>query len=177
MSLSRDLLAVAQALLRQHRRRPNQAFLRRAVSSAYYGVFHFLIEQATAEIAGAGPGNALARAFWARKFNHSQMNETCKQIGSQNNWPKSVVENLSPSANAIATPNAEIQRISQTFTTLQQARHSADYDPLKRFTKEGVTQWYESAKEVVTQWQKIPKGSERSFFLYLLFHGPNSKPR
>ena len=42
-----DLLAQADLLLHLEKRRPKQASLRRAVSAAYYALFHFLIEEST----------------------------------------------------------------------------------------------------------------------------------
>lgn len=47
MSLHGDLLAQARSLLRREPRRPKQASLRRAVSTAYYALFHLLIHEAT----------------------------------------------------------------------------------------------------------------------------------
>jgi hypothetical protein len=47
MSLATDLLEQARHLLRRERRRPRQASLRRAISAAYYALFHLLIEEAT----------------------------------------------------------------------------------------------------------------------------------
>ena len=42
MSLATDLLEQADHLARRERKRPKQASLRRAVSAAYYGLFHLL---------------------------------------------------------------------------------------------------------------------------------------
>jgi hypothetical protein len=52
MSLATDLLEQARHLLRRERRRPRQASLRRAISAAYYALFHLLIEEATGALVG-----------------------------------------------------------------------------------------------------------------------------
>ncbi len=44
MAFHDDLLEQANHLARRERGRPRQASLRRAVSSAYYALFHLLIE-------------------------------------------------------------------------------------------------------------------------------------
>jgi hypothetical protein len=48
MSLHADLLAQARRLVSQDPRRPRQASLRRAISTAYYALFHLLISEASA---------------------------------------------------------------------------------------------------------------------------------
>jgi len=47
MSLARDLLEQAQHLSRREPRRPRQASLRRAISAAYYAMFHLMVQEAT----------------------------------------------------------------------------------------------------------------------------------
>ena len=47
MSLHGDLLDQASRLAVQEPRRPRQASLRRAVSAAYYALFHLLVDAAT----------------------------------------------------------------------------------------------------------------------------------
>ncbi len=53
MSLHDDLLIQATHLATLETTRPKQASLRRAVSTAYYALFHFLIDAMAAQTAGA----------------------------------------------------------------------------------------------------------------------------
>jgi hypothetical protein len=46
VTLPRDLLDQADLLASKERRRPKQVSLRRAISTAYYALFHLLIEDA-----------------------------------------------------------------------------------------------------------------------------------
>ena len=46
MRLPEGLLEQAQHLVKREPKRPKQASLRRAVSTAYYGLFHLLISEA-----------------------------------------------------------------------------------------------------------------------------------
>ena len=48
MAFHDDLLELAQDLANLHPEDPHQASLRRAVSTAYYALFHLLISEATA---------------------------------------------------------------------------------------------------------------------------------
>jgi hypothetical protein len=52
MSLHMDLLQQARRLARLDPNRPRQANLRRAVSAAYYALFHYLIDQACRNAVG-----------------------------------------------------------------------------------------------------------------------------
>ena len=49
-----DLLAQARSLATSDAKKPKQANLRRAISSAYYALFHFLCEEVTKTFVGAG---------------------------------------------------------------------------------------------------------------------------
>lgn len=46
MSIHKDLLQQARLLAILDEKRPKQANLRRAISSAYYALFHYLIDEA-----------------------------------------------------------------------------------------------------------------------------------
>ena len=63
MAFAEDLLEQARHLARKERKRLKQASLRRAVSTAYYSLFHLLVAEATANWKRSGQRAALARAF------------------------------------------------------------------------------------------------------------------
>jgi len=63
MSLAEDLLEQADHLARREKKRPKQASLRRAVSAAYYALFHLLISETVSNWRRADQRADLARAF------------------------------------------------------------------------------------------------------------------
>jgi len=63
MAFGDDLLEQAQHLANRERKEPRQASLRRAVSTAYYALFHLLISEATLNWKRAEYRDALARVF------------------------------------------------------------------------------------------------------------------
>ena len=77
MSLHGDLLTQARFLVRREPRRPRQASLRRAVSAAYYALFHLLIHEATRMMVSGSSLGSL-RTLVARAFAHATMNEACR---------------------------------------------------------------------------------------------------
>ena len=63
MSFADQLLEQPDHLANREKKRPRQASLRRAVSTAYYALFHFLIFEATKNWKRVEQRNALARVF------------------------------------------------------------------------------------------------------------------
>src|ERR1700684_3228614 len=63
LALHNDLLEQAEHLARREPKRPRQASLRRAVSAAYYALFHFLISEATLNWRQSSQRAALGRYF------------------------------------------------------------------------------------------------------------------
>jgi hypothetical protein len=63
MPFPEDLLEQAKHLANRERGKPRQASLRRAVSTAYYALFHFLIAEATLNWKRAEQRYVLARLF------------------------------------------------------------------------------------------------------------------
>ena len=74
MAFSDDLLQLARQIANLHPDNPNQASLRRAVSTAYYAIFHLLISEATANW-----GRPELRAILGRCFDHGPM-KTASEI-------------------------------------------------------------------------------------------------
>lgn len=72
MAFHDDLLQQAHHLARLDRRRPKQASLRRAVSAAYYALFHHLIAEAVAYWRIEEQRHTLARVF-----EHGKMKNAC----------------------------------------------------------------------------------------------------
>src|SRR5277367_3991443 len=69
-----DLLEQAKHLANRERRKPRQASLRRAVSTAYYALFHLLISEAT--LNWRRPEQ---RHLFARMFEHGKMKSACER--------------------------------------------------------------------------------------------------
>ncbi|HAH10682.1 MAG TPA: hypothetical protein DCL54_10720 [Alphaproteobacteria bacterium] len=111
-----DLLTAAQEhLTRRRRGAPRQTQLRRVVSDLYYAMFHELCRQITTEfLANARRKDQRFRGVY-RALNHGSARDTCQYV----------VKDPSKSD--------EERQVARTFLRLQQARFSADYDPIDRF--------------------------------------------
>jgi len=150
------MLGLAQHLLTVDRRRPKVINLRRAVSAAYYAVFHRLISDAVAGTVGVGPDVAarhpnnpstlrLDHAI-ARWFTHTQMKTASKWITSPRTAPASV-RTLLVAGRDDTFISADLHRVASYFVDLQTARHQADYDPAHHLTRISAGQHVEKARD------------------------------
>ena len=84
MAYAEELLELAQELASLHPDSPRQPSLRRAVSTAYYALFHLLISEATANWR-----RPELRAALGRVFDHGPMKQAAdKKVMEVNNYLK-----------------------------------------------------------------------------------------
>jgi hypothetical protein len=78
VSLHDDLLEQADHLARRDPKRPKQASLPRAISAAYYALFHLLVREATAALVS----DPKLRQLVPRAFDHSEMKQACRPFAA-----------------------------------------------------------------------------------------------
>jgi len=161
MALHDDLLSHAHMLVfadvGEHAiKAPLQVNLRRAISSAYYAVFHLLIAESVGLIVPAEPAGLAPRV--SRSFRHNEMNHVCGMFAKQQRTPE--LKELLPTG----IP-AELTSVARIFCQLQQERHSADYDvnftTLRSFALARVVE----AQEAFDAWEAIKNTKEAAVFL------------
>jgi hypothetical protein len=112
MAYHDDLLSHALALV--HAQPQSELTLRRAVSAAYYAVFHLLISEATAHWDNRGLRTTLGRAY-----DHALMRSTSNRILDSREFPYT---NENPRI------VKDLREVAQGFSQLQEDRHFADYN-------------------------------------------------
>jgi hypothetical protein len=142
MGIAQDLLQQADHLASYEGANPSQASLRRAVSTAYYALFHLLTEEAALRWSGSSE----ARTGMERAFQHGPMKNTSLQFGQQTwkDWH----------GNKRAIPLA-IQRIAGAFVDLQDERQAADYDNHEHWTVTDVEGILKIANLAFQHWASI----------------------
>ena len=158
MTLPRDLLAQARLLAEKEPRRPKQASLRRAVSAAYYALFHLLVDDASRRLMGGASRSAL-RGCLARAFNHVTMKTVARQFAEGVVSPK-----LIPGLNGEA-PQRELVAVAGAFVDLQQYRHEADYDTRRRFTRIEALNITGDAERAFLDWRVVRGSAQADTFL------------
>ena len=161
VSLAADLLRQAEQLAKHERRRPRQASLRRAISTAYYALFHLLIDDATNRLL---PGNERTQLRYclARAFSHVDMKNAAQGF-AQNNLSPRVAAGL----NGLPLPPA-LTLVASVFIDLQQARHEADYNTSRSFTRQEALDLIEQVREAFSRWRQIRKTLQADTFLVAL---------
>ena len=160
MSLHRDLLAQATHLASKEPKKPKQASLRRAVSVAYYALFHFLIDESSRFlVSGSSNDRRKLRDAIARSFAHAQMKNTSQAFAGRGGHPW---KDLFPVPPDLAT-------IAQTFVDMQQERHEADYDLSRKFVRSEVLALIVRAQYAVDRWPAVAASeASRAYLIGLL---------
>lgn len=133
---------------------PKQVDLRRAVSAAYYGLFHLLTTEAARNWKHENQ-----RDRFARMFDHRRMKTCCSRVSSRG-LP------VDPAEVSIA---ADLKLVADSFIELQQARHTADYDNSRIWSRTQVWEMIVLAQDAIDAWSKIrEKGVAQDYLLDLM---------
>ncbi len=160
----KDLLRQAHELATLDALKPRQANLRRAISSAYYALFHALVDEACRGVMGAQHDQGPYRYVLARSFTHGTMKHACTSF-SGGTLKAAVTKGLPPT---FQIP-MEIKAVASAFVELQEKRHLADYDLTERFSRSDVVALIEQAETVIEDFASLASSNERKFFLACLW--------
>jgi uncharacterized protein (UPF0332 family) len=128
-------------LVHKERKNPKQASLRRAVSTAYYALFHFLISES---IANWSRHNL--RAGLCRAFDHAPMKTASNRILDSRTFPFMGEDPLVV---------ANLRAVAKAFTQLQEKRHIADYDNTTFWTRTEALIQVKTAEQIFVTWKSI----------------------
>jgi uncharacterized protein (UPF0332 family) len=162
MSLADELLHQARFLAELNPGLPpKQVDLRRAVSSAYYAIFHLLCDE-TAQCVGAGLPLEL-RVKTQRALEHKDM-YTVAGV-----FVKEGKDKIDEKAIVLPGPiSRRLANIANGFRTLQEQRHVADYDVLKSFDRVEVLELVATAEDAFADWNVERTTANAQVFLATL---------
>ena len=135
------------------RGRPRQTDLKRAVSGAYYAIFHTLSACCADMLIGTGY-IARRRPEWRqiyRALEHGYARRQCNN------------------STAIAQFPQEIQLFAWHFSETQLLRHLADYDPDTTLTRDDVLQLVDETERIIAGFNNAPADRRRAFAVHVLF--------
>jgi uncharacterized protein (UPF0332 family) len=133
--LSSDLLKQARILASQDPNRPKDASIRRAISTAYYALFHFLLDESTGLLVGTAQSDKSLKHLLSRCFVHGRMATACTTIVGLVNDPKSASPVYAPFARSIRNQANDLYVVASTFKDLYEHRHRADYDLRESYSR------------------------------------------
>ncbi|MFZ3033516.1 MAG: hypothetical protein WA138_05845 [Parvibaculum sp.] len=157
-----NLLSISNELTTTNGRgAPQQAKLRRAISTSYYALFHFLIRNATDLLVGPTQRNTPRYGIIYRSFEHAQMRTVSENV-SKSNMPAAYTRALG----TVSFGN-KIRSCAATFVELQALRHEADYDPAKRVALTDAKATIANAKQAMSNFDAAST-DEKNLFLTML---------
>jgi len=163
--MHRDLLGQARHLLDIDPRRPRQANLRRAVSTAYYAAFHCL-GSATTELILPARHQEL-RAIIRRALDHSAMKKAASAFGG-GTPPALYLPALNVPPTGRATLEPELRELAAAFVNLQEQRHTADYDLSRPMTRHAASEAVDQADLVIANDEALRSNGSTNYEVFLL---------
>ena len=146
------LLAAARCLLRAAPQAQDSAYARRAVSTAYYAMFHCL-----ARIGADRLGNGRAvrlrpatRQVVYRALQHGRARQRCRN------------------RRLIAAYPEAVRGFAEHFADVQADRHRADYDPAASVSVSEARRSVDTAERLIQAFQNAPEADLRDFALRIL---------
>jgi uncharacterized protein (UPF0332 family) len=163
MPYAEHLLEQAKHLANREKKRPRQASLRRAVSTAYYALFHLLIHEATLNWKLVDQ-----RALLARFFEHGKMKAASKKQRDEIN--AYLKTNPAPCPELDCAKH--LHHVADTFFQAQQQRHTADYDNSTTWTRTDVMTLIDLVDAAFQSWRQIRGDPTAQAYLISLLGSP-----
>lgn len=156
--------------------RPRTAWLRRAISSAYYALFHELVGWSVQHVLCDATDRDEERWAVARWYQHGDVRQVCEWVSSlatpgSRAAPKAV-ESLFGGSGAPGQIPAGLVTVAVGFTALHSARQRADYDHAMDVTRKETLALVETAEEAIGTWRGMADGYHTDLFKMLLLGGP-----
>ncbi len=146
--MSSSLLKTSEHLLPTGPGRPRQSDLRRAVSTAYYALFHELARTCADRLAGTRARKSEVWRQVYRALDHAGVP----------NAPGERVRRLDPA----------VQGFVAVWKLMRHARNEADYDPWKRLYKSEVEDNIATIRQAMHQFAKAPAAEQRALAILVL---------
>lgn len=152
-----DLLRIAEGLAQGaiggSRGRPRQAELRRAISTAYYALFHTLALCGANTLVGAARVSR-GQPEWLqvyRALEHGYARNQCANAAAMSKF------------------SSEIQEFGVQFARMQMQRQTADYNPDATFSRTQVISLIEETERIITDFENLDPRERRAFAVFVLF--------
>ena len=160
---ARRLLAIAEDLVGRAKSGPtSQTSLRRAISTAYYALFHHIVSSAADALVGRRYRRSPRYAMIYRAFEHRRMREVSGLLD------RAILKEKANAALGMVAPSSDIRDVAATFSNLQEQRHWADYDPLGKVSRSEVRDLIEQAELAMRALDHIPSNDRKNLLVFLM---------
>lgn len=145
--LADELLELSKRLVEHGGAAADQATLRRAVSTAYYALFHLLISEATLNW-----GRSEYRPQLGRLFEHGSMKRASEKVIAEYNKQ---LKKKPPVAADDLRIQQQLQTVAEAFIELQEGRIEADYVTSRVWQHDHAILLVDSAARTFDTWTAI----------------------
>ena len=144
------MIVTARKLANASPKKPRQAELKRAISTAYYALFHAMAKDAADMLVGVGqnrPDKAWSHVY--RSLQHGDAKNACAGVQGLG-FPLNIVD------------------CADAFVDLQQMRHDADYDPAHWVLRADALEAIIMAETAIRLLKASPRKDRIAFAVQLL---------
>jgi len=160
---SKRLLVIADDLVGRTRKGPPpQTFLRRAISTAYYALFHHIVTAAADALVGRKHRRTPRYALIYRAFEHAKMRQVLELLDRPQLGDKA------RAALDMPAPSQDIRDVATAFSNLQKQRHWADYDPLGKVSASDARDLIEQAGLAMEALDRIPIEPRKNLLVFMM---------
>ena len=163
-----DLLQLAREIAGLHPNEAHQPSLRRALSTAYYALFHLLISDAVASCS-----DPQLRAALCRIFNHGSMRKASDEKTSE---LKGFFKDRTPLGPEYALKD-HLYTVAETFSEAHFNRHEADYNLIREWQPTEVSLLIERVADAFNRWNIIRgEPAARGYLISMLPNRDTKQP-
>ena len=127
-----------------------QTYLCRAISTAYYALFHALAESCADILAGSDRAHPSWRQVY-RALDHNLARRQCDKVSDMPEY------------------GLEVVRFAGRFAVVQELRHRADYDPAATFSQLQALTLIDEIESVIAGFNAADQDERRAFAIHVLF--------
>jgi hypothetical protein len=142
---------------------PRQVDLRRAISAAYYAVFHATLTAAADHYVGAANRATSQYTLAYRSVDHRELRELCSKVSAPNLSGR--LTQYVPDGGF----DVDIRAYAQALLELQEKRFDADYNPSIRVRSSDARLAIGTARDALRRLQATHSSSREAFLGLLLF--------
>ena len=142
---------------------PRQAGLRRAISNAYYAVFHAILIEGADEFVGRTQRHTARYQLVYRSIDHRALRRLCEDV-AKDELPKKLSK-YEPAGGF----GQELKDLAGALVDLQELRHLADYDPLFRASLSEARLATTTARTALSILRNMNRTRRKAFLTLLLF--------
>ena len=157
------LLDQAERLMAPPAGAPRQADLRRAISNAYYGLFHALITEAADDFAGRTQRHTPRYALVYRSVDHRSLRRLCEDV------IKATLPVKYSSFEPRGGFGTDLVAVATAVVDLQEKRLLADYDPLFRARTSDALLAVATGRAALNRFRSVSNARRRAFVSLIVF--------